>query len=373
MLRIRLRNKAAATESGSGAKPPTGESVTVACPDHLVLAELPVAKSVGSASGVTLVKTIGQKSSRPLGKRVHMCAKCDFPIAIYGRMVCGLTFLGLFNLIVHSCIPCEHALCLDCARSDSTCFLCGERIQKIQTVKMMEGMFLCAVPLCLKSFLNKDDFKAHVHAHHPDLRNSKPQKDGNEPVAANTKEPKTSDSTVQAPIPSPAQDGEDRTQWSLPEPLAPIRPLMQPNPKPNPPIALDRPNLTHMQQPNFEYPVTGLQPPAFVVPNVMGPGSFGQPFYVGQQVPEAGVQQGSLLGYPQLLNFGPNGQVFDPSMTMNQVGFLQGGPPSQGMNANDGSGGSNLAANQSPAAPLPPPFGDSHVGDTNHHGQASTR
>ncbi|KAF5772832.1 putative transcription factor interactor and regulator LIM family [Helianthus annuus] len=356
MLRIRLRNKAAAAESGSGAKPSTGESVTVACPDHLVLAELPVAKSIGSASGVTLVKTVGQKSSRPLGQRVHMCAKCDFPIAIYGRM-----------------IPCEHALCLDCARSDSTCFLCEERIQKIQTVKMMEGMFLCAVPLCLKSFLNKDDFKAHVHAYHPDLRNSKPQKDGNEPVAANTKELKSSDSTVQPTIPRPAQDGEDRTQWSLPQPLAPIRPLMQPNPKPNPPIALDRPNLTHMQQPNFEYPVTGLQPSAFVVPNVMGPGSFGQPFYVGQQVPEAGVQQGSLLGYPQLLNFGPNGQVFDPSMTMNQVGFLQGGPPSQGMNANDGRGASILAANQSPAAPLPPPFGDSHVGDTNHHGQAATR
>ncbi|KAJ0714739.1 putative transcription factor interactor and regulator LIM family [Helianthus annuus] len=283
MLRIRLRNKAAAAESGSGAKPATGETVTAACPGHLVLAELPVAKSIGSASGVTLVKTVGQKSSRPLGQRVHMCAQCDFPIAIYGRM-----------------IPCEHALCLDCARSGSTCFLCEERIQKIQTVKMMEGMFLCSAPLCLKSFLNKADFKAHVHAHHPELLNSKPQKDGNGPVAASTKEPKTSDSTVLAPIPKPAEDGEDRTQWSQPQPPAPIRSLMQPNP--NPSNAMDRPTTMHMQQPNLNYPMTGLQPSAFAVPNVMAPGSFGQPFYAGQQVPEAGVQQGSSLSYPQLLN-----------------------------------------------------------------------
>ncbi|MFS8004789.1 putative transcription factor interactor and regulator C2H2 family [Helianthus anomalus] len=350
MLRIQLRNKAAAAGSGSGAKPATGETVTVACPDHLVLAELPVAKSIGSASGVTLVKTVGQKASRSLGKRVHICAQCDFPIAIYGRM-----------------IPCEHALCLDCARSGSTCFLCEERIQKIQTVKMMEGMFLCSAPLCLKSFLNKADFKAHVHAHHPDLCNSKTQKDGNEPVAANTKEPKISDSTVQAPLPRPAQDGEDRTQWSQLQPPAPFRPLTQPYP--NPSNAIDRPTTMHMQRPNLNYPMTGPQPSTFAVPKVMVPGSFGQPFYAGQQVPEAGVQQGSSLSYPQLLNVGPNGHLFDPSMIMNQAGFLQRGPPSQGMNANDGSGGSILAANQSPAAPLPLPFGNFHGDDSSNHGQ----
>ncbi|KAD3336196.1 hypothetical protein E3N88_31715 [Mikania micrantha] len=87
MLQIRLSNKSVASESGGGAKLPSGETVTVACPDHLVLAELPVAKSLGAASGVTLVKTVGRRSRRPLGERVHFCVRCDFPIAIYGRLV----------------------------------------------------------------------------------------------------------------------------------------------------------------------------------------------------------------------------------------------------------------------------------------------
>ncbi|KAI7739290.1 hypothetical protein M8C21_026625 [Ambrosia artemisiifolia] len=336
MLQIRLSNKTAASESGGGAKLPSGETVTVACPDHLVLSDLPVAKSVGSSSGVTLVKTVGRKARRSLGERVHFCAQCDFPIAIYGRL-----------------IPCEHAFCLDCARSDSTCFLCEERIQKIQTVKMMEGMFLCAAPHCLKSFLNKADFKAHVRSVHPDLVNSNLQKDGNETEASKNKKPTTSDSTVQAPIPRPAQDGEDRTQT---QPLIPIRPLMQP--KPNPPTAFDG---TNTQQLKFDHPVTGLQPPASVVPqnpNVMVPGSCGPPVYVGQQVPEAGVEQGSSLGYPpQLWNAGPNGQAFDPRL-MNQVGFFQGGPQ---VNANDGRGASNVPPVQ--------PFGNFRSGDSSHHGQ----
>ncbi|KAF3538056.1 hypothetical protein F2Q69_00018256 [Brassica cretica] len=59
--------------------------------------------------------------------------------------------------------PCEHAFCLECARSDSIFYLCDERIQKIQTIKMMEGIFICAAPHCLRSFLKKPDFEAHVH------------------------------------------------------------------------------------------------------------------------------------------------------------------------------------------------------------------
>ncbi|KAI3811825.1 hypothetical protein L1987_21557 [Smallanthus sonchifolius] len=342
MLQIRLSNKAAASESGGGAKLPTGETVTVACPDHLVLAELPVAKGLGAANGVTLVKTVGRRSRRPLGERVHFCVRCDFPIAIYGRL-----------------IPCEHAFCLDCARSDSICYLCDDRIQKIQTIKMMEGIFICAAPHCLKSFLKKNDFEAHVHTYHADLVNSNPQKDGNESEAASTKKPTTSESTVQAPTPRPAQDGEDRTQRSQLQPL--IRPPIQPHP--NPPHGFDGATPMHIQQPNFDYPVTALQPPGFVVPvnpNVMGPGSFGQPLYP-QQVPEAGVEQGSLLGYPQSWNAGPNGQPFDPSMIMNQGGFFQ-GLPSQGVN---GSGGI-MAANPplQPPPPQPLPFGNFHGGDS---------
>ncbi|KAI3666980.1 hypothetical protein L6452_42021 [Arctium lappa] len=72
MLQIRLSNKATASESGVGAKLPSGETVTVACPDHLVLVELPVAKSLGSSSGVTLVKIVGHRSRRPLGEHTGL-------------------------------------------------------------------------------------------------------------------------------------------------------------------------------------------------------------------------------------------------------------------------------------------------------------
>ncbi|KAL8213681.1 hypothetical protein R6Q57_003130 [Mikania cordata] len=345
MLQIRLSNKSVASESGSGAKLPSGETVTVACPDHLVLAELPVAKSLGAASGVTLVKTVGRRSRRPLGERVHFCVRCDFPIAIYGRL-----------------IPCEHAFCLDCARSDSICYLCDDRIQKIQTIKMMEGIFVCAAPHCLKSFLKKTDFEAHVHTVHADLVNPNPQKDGNESEAASTKKP-TSESTVQAPTPRLAQDVE-RSQ-----PQPPIRPLMQPHP--NPPLGFEGPVPIHIQQPGFDYPVSALQPPSFVLPvnpNVMGPGSFSQPLYIGQQVPDAGVEQGSLLGYPQSWNVGPNGQPFDSSMIMNQAGFYKGGIPSQGLNSNDVG---IMAANPALPPPLPSqplPFGNFRGGDSSHLG-----
>ncbi|KAJ9565415.1 hypothetical protein OSB04_001381 [Centaurea solstitialis] len=370
MLQIRLSNKATASESGvGGAKLPSGETVTVACPDHLVLAELPVAKSLGSASGVTLVKTIGRRSRRPLGERVHFCVQCDFPIAIYGRL-----------------IPCEHAFCLDCARSDSICYLCDDRIQKIQTIKMMEGIFVCAAPHCLKSFLKKTDFESHVHAVHSDLVNSNTQKDGNESEAASAKKPTTSDSTVQAPTPRPLlQDGDDRSQRS--QPLVRPPPLMQqqqPKPMDNRPAHGFDGQTIMSQSPYPEYPMTALQPPNFVVPvnpNVMGPASFSQPLYVSPQGQEGGggVEQGPLMGYPQPWNVGPNGAPFDPtSMMMNQGGLDHGRPGGgffQGTNGKDSRG--VLSATPSslppPPPPLPPPFtqmpGGFFGGDTSHHGQ----
>ncbi|GAB2298387.1 hypothetical protein Dimus_032452 [Dionaea muscipula] len=151
MLQIRL-NKGSASDGGTGAKPIPVETVTVACPDHLVLADLPVAKGLGSATAASRLKIVGRRSRRQLGERVHFCVRCDFPIAIYGRLN-----------------PCEHAFCLDCARSDSLCYLCDERIQKIQTIKMMEGIYICAAPHCLKSFLKKTEFESHIHESHADL------------------------------------------------------------------------------------------------------------------------------------------------------------------------------------------------------------
>lgn len=86
MLQIRL-SRDPSLGSGSGSKPLPVETVTVACPDHLVLADLPVAKSLGSMTAASLVKTVGRRSRRQLGERVHFCVRCDFPIAIYGRLV----------------------------------------------------------------------------------------------------------------------------------------------------------------------------------------------------------------------------------------------------------------------------------------------
>ena len=80
MLQIRLKK----------VTPTEGETVNAACPDHLVLADLPVAKGIGSATAASLVKTIGRRSRRQLGERVHFCVRCDFPIAIYGRLVCEI-------------------------------------------------------------------------------------------------------------------------------------------------------------------------------------------------------------------------------------------------------------------------------------------
>ncbi|CAA6662683.1 unnamed protein product [Spirodela intermedia] len=55
---------------------------------------------------------------------------------------------------------------------------CDERIQKIQTIKMMEGIFICAAPHCLKSFLKRSEFESHIHESHADLLQLNPEKDG---------------------------------------------------------------------------------------------------------------------------------------------------------------------------------------------------
>ncbi|CAK9133918.1 unnamed protein product [Ilex paraguariensis] len=108
--------------------------------------------------------------------------------------------------------PCEHAFCLDCARSDSICYLCDERIQKIQTIKMMEGIFICAAPHCLKSFLKKAEFESHIHERHADLLHPNAEKDGNESDAVSAKRTMVSDSTVQAP-PRPVFSPSSNSQF----------------------------------------------------------------------------------------------------------------------------------------------------------------
>ncbi|XP_075486007.1 E3 ubiquitin-protein ligase HAKAI homolog isoform X1 [Primulina tabacum] len=218
MLQIRL-TKPTSESGGGSAKPAPADNVRVACPDHLVLADLPVAKSLGSASASAVIKTVGRRSRRQLGERVHFCVRCDFPIAVYGRLS-----------------PCEHAFCLDCARSDSLCYLCDERIQKIQTIKMMEGIFICAAPHCLMSFLKKTEFESHINEIHADLLHPLKEKEGNESEATSARKPSASDSTVQAPLRPvfssssnlQAHEHEDKSQRPQSRDLPPLRPSVHP-------------------------------------------------------------------------------------------------------------------------------------------------
>ncbi|KAM2566776.1 E3 ubiquitin-protein ligase HAKAI homolog [Malus sylvestris] len=376
MLQIRLKS-VTPPEGVSGAKHLGEETVTVACPDHLVLADLPVAKGIGAATTTTLVKTVGRRSRRQLGERVHFCVSCDFPIAIYGRLS-----------------PCEHAFCLDCARSYSICYLCDERIQKIQTIKMMEGIFICAAPHCLKSFLKRDEFESHIHENHAYLLQLNGDKmDGNESESRNTKQCTVSESTARAPsrpVFSPGSnsqlhDREDKARLQQSREQSLPRPVMQPNPAfgqvqnnppdPSQPPGFDRPaphNLFHQQSydsmgapmqesgqfsdkqqgilsetpfseyppmhsippPNYEIPVNSSQmrmplPYGFPFPSDGSQQFYGAPYEMARQdsAPDVGPEQGSLLGfapgsvgnmnfpvsYPQSWNAGQAGVPFDAS------------------------------------------------------------
>lgn len=401
MLQIRL-NKGASLDGGTGAKSLPGETVTVACPDHLVLADLPVAKGLGSATASSAVKIVGRRSRRQLAERVHFCVRCDFPIAIYGRLS-----------------PCEHAFCLDCARSDSICYLCDERIQKIQTIKMMEGIFVCAAPHCLKSFLKKSDFESHIHESHADLlQPNMKREEMSESEVSGTKPSSTLDTTLRGPprpgFPSSSNhqsnDREDKARRQQPRDQLPFRPPIQSKPPQfygqahpsetqpdNRPVGPDGPGQSRMQQqnvdteggtqqdfgqfsdkqqqgilpdPHREYPpIYPQQPHNFPMPvngnpMMMGPPPFGfpsfpsdgAPHFYGAPVPYEiarsdsigeGGSEGLVLGFAP----GPGGPVNF------QEGYPRpwnGGPANVPFDAVQGGQGL-MAAPQGMPPPPPPP------------------
>lgn len=394
MLQIRLRS-VQSIEGASGGKTVPVETVTVACPDHLILADLPVAKGLGSATATSLVKTIGRRSRRQLGERVHFCVRCDFPIAIYGRLS-----------------PCDHAFCLDCARSDSICYLCDERIQKIQTIKMMDGIFICAAPHCLKSFLKKNEFESHIYGTHADLlqRNTDKEEGANDSEAASAKQSTATESTARAPPRQVFSPRDSQPRDTQPPP----RSIMQPKQPqffgqvqnlPETPFT-DYPLMqgSHPPLPNFQVPVSSnsvVGPPPFGYAPF--PPEGGLPFYGGsyemarpESAPEVGAEQGSLLGFPPgpvvAANFsdgfprpwimGPTGQGMVDAFQVRPM-FFQGdygqnmgvlasnmAPPSMnmvvepvqsgsGVDPRDGKG--ILAPQPIPFPPLPPPPGPPHL------------
>lgn len=354
MLQIRL-NKGSSQDGSAGAQSSPAESVTVACPDHLVLADLPVAKGLGSATAASAVKIVGRRSRRQLTERVHFCVRCDFPIAIYGRL-----------------IPCDHIFCLDCARSDSICYLCGERIQKIQTIKMMEGVYVCAAPGCLKSFLKKTEFVSHIYDNHAHLLQPNMKKEEmNEPQVSGSKQSSTLDTSVRGPPrqgfpPSSNSQLSDRDDNKAHLQQPPPRPqVMQPKPPQydNRPMGIDTfggtqqgilPNFPQ-QPPNFPMPMNSnpalLGPPPFGFPPFPSDGApnfYGAPVSYevarSDSTQEGGPEQGSVLGVAP----GPGGPGGFP-------GPWNGGHGNVPLEAFQG--GQGLLATPQGMPPPPPPPG----------------
>lgn len=148
-LKIILSKKGQSSDCAQKKLPGTGENVTAACADHLTISDLPVAKGIGRVPTAARVKEVKFTVRSKVGEKVHFCAKCNCPIAIYGRLN-----------------PCEHAFCRDCALecgSKGECHICGAQIEKIQTINMGKGgIFICGMLSCLKSFCEKNALKSHI-------------------------------------------------------------------------------------------------------------------------------------------------------------------------------------------------------------------
>ncbi|KAL8093191.1 E3 ubiquitin-protein ligase HAKAI homolog [Apium graveolens] len=153
-LKIILSKKGQTSDCAGEKLPGTGKNVTAACPDHLVISDLPVAKGIGRVPTAARVKEVGfTVHTKKGGEKVHFCAMCNFPIAIYGRL-----------------IPCEHAFCRDCALecgSKGECYMCGAQIEKIQPINKGKGViFICGVSSCLKSFCKENELRSHISEVH---------------------------------------------------------------------------------------------------------------------------------------------------------------------------------------------------------------
>ncbi|XP_038702106.1 E3 ubiquitin-protein ligase HAKAI homolog isoform X2 [Tripterygium wilfordii] len=185
--------------------------------------------------------------------------------------------------------------------------ICDERIQKIQTIKMMEGIVICAAPHCLKSFLKRTEFESHIQESHANLLQPNADKeDGNESEAQSAKQQTPSESLARGParsVISPASnsqihDREDKSRRQQPREQMPPRPLM-PSQQPFPGQVQNFPSEAHLDS---------NRPPGFDLPGPHNP--FQQSFETqGTPQQESGQfsdkQQGILSetlypGYPSM-------------------------------------------------------------------------
>uniref|UniRef100_A0A0A9CJN5 C2H2-type domain-containing protein n=1 Tax=Arundo donax TaxID=35708 RepID=A0A0A9CJN5_ARUDO len=161
-------------------------------------------------------------------------------------------------------------------------------------MKMMEGIFICAAPMCLKSFLKKADFESHVPEAHANLLQTNVEKEErNESDAPNISCASAGDTQRQSQMPemstarapprpgvsptsaSHMQDREERSRYHQSGEQTPLRPQMLANPpsfhgrhsyppgdtqaENNPPQGFDRPynwsSQSHQENPGAGTPL----------------------------------------------------------------------------------------------------------------------
>ncbi|GJM91095.1 hypothetical protein PR202_ga07437 [Eleusine coracana subsp. coracana] len=345
-------------------------------PRHLVIADLPVAKSPSPSRTPPPRRAHSGRRSRRRSRRArsHLCRAAS-------------------RDALYSAYP-------------SASFSCDERIQKIQSVKMMEGIFICAAPMCLKSFLKKADFEAHVPEAHANLLQT-----------SVTKEIRRRTQGFSPSSTSHTQDREERSRYHQSREQTPLRPPMLSKPpsfhgrhsyppgetqsENNTPQGFDRPynwasqphqdspgaatplrqesdptsqdkqqlmaNAQFMfppippNQPNFMMPMNMNQPlmpnASFNYPPLQQDGNsqyFGGPFQM--QLPDAGSDQGSMSGVQ--LPSGPLGfpEGLQRPWAMGMMGNpFQSMPLGQGMadGAGDPQGGGSMAFMQAGFGGIP--------------------
>lgn len=87
---VNLTIRLSKSGSNSGLKPEHSllEADEAALLPHLLDTDLPVVKGLGFLCPETCsINFVGVKAHRKPGDKVHICLMCNFPIAIYGRMV----------------------------------------------------------------------------------------------------------------------------------------------------------------------------------------------------------------------------------------------------------------------------------------------
>jgi len=75
---------------------------------------------------------------------IHSCFKCSFPILVYGRLT-----------------PCQHAVCISCAETQSACTFCHQHIDKVETISDSNFIHICSYSKCQRSYHSEYSLNEH--------------------------------------------------------------------------------------------------------------------------------------------------------------------------------------------------------------------